>query len=148
MNKTPQLHLFRPWQTALHALRGHNINSSPRASLQRVFVRSKTPLHAAPLVSTSYGIPLHVQHAYVSWHPLGPSHGHRPRRTFSDEAAPDATLTGSGPRSTPRDPSAPFCWGASVVWRSRHIFTFGTEGPRPSGPPRVVIVLAKHHSPR
>jgi hypothetical protein len=59
MNETSQLHLFRLWQTAFHTLRGYYSNSSPRASLQRVFVWPKR-LYTQRLLSLLRTAPLYT----------------------------------------------------------------------------------------
>jgi hypothetical protein len=117
MNETPQLHLFCLSQTALHVLRGYYSNSSSRTSLQRVFVRLKMPLHATPLIPTSYNAPLHVQHTYVSWRSLGSSHttAHAASSTTKTDHA--TAPTGPGLRGAPHDPSPPLRQGTSDTWR-------------------------------
>jgi hypothetical protein len=89
---------------------------------------AQSPLHAAHLVSASYGAPLHVCCSHVSWHPLDGAKGHRSRRAFSTEPAHDSAPVAKCSRDAPHGPPSTMSLSAPVAWRFWPLHTFGAEG--------------------
>jgi hypothetical protein len=94
---------------------------------------AKPPLHAAHLVSASYGAPLHVCCSHVSWHHLDGAKCHRSRRAFSAEPDHDSASAARCSRVAPHGPPSTTSLSAPVAWRFWPLHTFGTEG-HPSTP--------------
>jgi hypothetical protein len=144
-DQTPQLHLFHSSQTALHVLQGYNSYSSPRTSLQRVFVRPSR-LYTRRFLSLLRTAPLYTSDVLTCHDAPLTEPRLRLCRTFGAETVHDATPTMLGFWGVPRDPLSALHRSAPDAWCSRPIRTFGAEGLQPSEPPKVETAPAKQHS--